>query len=253
MPSYFHIISNFYIFFWNPRRHVMPQCSITLLCPAPSSFKSFLSSQTVIELCYLLPKTNIGTLVVSIVAIVGLILAKELNTYLSKKLPVPLPIELVAVSTKEHLQHRKDCWNSAIYLLLSALQIVLATVISWQVDLQERYGVDVVGKIPSGWEKISTYIYIYIHTKVKFVMVLDLCSVPLRQPQAARFAGRVFVRPGDWGRLRPVCGWLWHRHFSGANICPKIWLQGGQQPGSEETGGCKSDLFSFFFYFRVYK
>ncbi|XP_061592713.1 solute carrier family 26 member 6 isoform X2 [Cololabis saira] len=80
---------------------------------------------TVIELCYLLPKTNIGTLVVSIVTIVGLILAKELNTYLlTKKLPVPLPIELVA--------------------------IVLATVISWQVDLQEKYGVDVVGIIPSG-------------------------------------------------------------------------------------------------------
>ncbi|KAM6924622.1 solute carrier family 26 member 6 isoform 2-T2 [Xenentodon cancila] len=79
---------------------------------------------TVIELCYLLPKTNTGTLVVSIVAIIGLILAKELNTYLSKKMPVPLPMELVA--------------------------IVLATVISWQVGLQEKYGVDVVGLIPSG-------------------------------------------------------------------------------------------------------
>ncbi|XP_072223130.1 solute carrier family 26 member 6 [Leuresthes tenuis] len=79
---------------------------------------------TVVELCYLLPQTNIGTLVVSIVAIIGLILAKELNTYLSKKLPVPLPVELVAV--------------------------IVATVISWQVDLEGRYGVDVVGVIPSG-------------------------------------------------------------------------------------------------------
>ncbi|XP_075949600.1 solute carrier family 26 member 6 [Anarhichas minor] len=79
---------------------------------------------TVLEICYLLPKTNIGTLVVSIVAIIGLILVKELNSYLSKKLPVPIPVEL--------------------------LGIVIATVISWQVNLAGRYGVDVVGLIPSG-------------------------------------------------------------------------------------------------------
>lgn len=30
------------------------------------------------------------------------------------------------------------------------LQIVIATVISWQVNLNEKYGVDVVGQIPSG-------------------------------------------------------------------------------------------------------
>ncbi|XP_023190403.1 solute carrier family 26 member 6 isoform X1 [Xiphophorus maculatus] len=79
---------------------------------------------TVLEICYLLPQTNIGTLVVSIVSIVALILAKELNAYLSKKLPVPLPMELFAV--------------------------IIATVISWQVNLEKRYGVDVVGDIPSG-------------------------------------------------------------------------------------------------------
>lgn len=79
---------------------------------------------TVVELCYLLPQTNIGTLVVSIVAIVGLILAKEVNACLSKKLPVPIPVELIAV--------------------------VIATIISWQVNLGEKYGVDIVGEIPSG-------------------------------------------------------------------------------------------------------
>ncbi|XP_053172865.1 solute carrier family 26 member 6 [Scomber japonicus] len=79
---------------------------------------------TVLEVCYLIPQTNIGTLVVSIVAIVGLILAKELNAYLSKKLPVPIPVELLGV--------------------------VIATLVSWQVDLQEKYAVDVVGVIPSG-------------------------------------------------------------------------------------------------------
>ncbi|CAL8278368.1 unnamed protein product [Boreogadus saida] len=79
---------------------------------------------TVLEVCYLLPQTNVGALVVSIVAIVGLILVKELNNYLSKKLPVPIPVELIA--------------------------IVVATLISWQVNLEDKYGVDVVGLIPSG-------------------------------------------------------------------------------------------------------
>ncbi|KAK5894337.1 hypothetical protein CesoFtcFv8_011040 [Champsocephalus esox] len=79
---------------------------------------------TVLEICSIIPETNIGTLVVSIVAIIGLILAKELNAYLSKKLPVPIPVELIG--------------------------IVVATVISWQVDLRAKYGVEVVGLIPSG-------------------------------------------------------------------------------------------------------
>lgn len=64
----------------------------------------FLSFQTVVEICYLIPQTNIGTLVVSIVTIVGLILAKELNAYLHKKLPVPIPVELIAVSIQEYIQ-----------------------------------------------------------------------------------------------------------------------------------------------------
>lgn len=54
--------------------------------------------QTVLDICSLLPKTNIGTLVVSIVTIICLIAAKEINAYLSKKIPVPIPVELIAVS-----------------------------------------------------------------------------------------------------------------------------------------------------------
>ncbi|KAJ3586793.1 hypothetical protein NHX12_013185 [Muraenolepis orangiensis] len=73
---------------------------------------------TVLEICYLLPDTNVGALVVSIVAIVGLMLVKELNTYLGKRLPVPIPVELIA--------------------------IIVATVISWQVNLEDKYGIDIV-------------------------------------------------------------------------------------------------------------
>uniref|UniRef100_A0A8D3DJX3 SLC26A/SulP transporter domain-containing protein n=1 Tax=Scophthalmus maximus TaxID=52904 RepID=A0A8D3DJX3_SCOMX len=81
---------------------------------------------TVLEMCYLIPETNIGTLVVSIVTIISLILTKELNAYLSKKIPVPIPVELLAV--------------------------IIGTVVSWQVNLGEKYGVDVVGIIPSGFQ-----------------------------------------------------------------------------------------------------
>uniref|UniRef100_A0AAX7SW58 SLC26A/SulP transporter domain-containing protein n=1 Tax=Astatotilapia calliptera TaxID=8154 RepID=A0AAX7SW58_ASTCA len=79
---------------------------------------------TVLEICYLLPQSNIGTLVTSVITILGLIAAKELNAFLGKKIPVPIPVELIA--------------------------IVIATVISWQFYLQQEYGVDVVGVIPSG-------------------------------------------------------------------------------------------------------
>uniref|UniRef100_A0AAZ3R6T3 STAS domain-containing protein n=1 Tax=Oncorhynchus tshawytscha TaxID=74940 RepID=A0AAZ3R6T3_ONCTS len=77
-----------------------------------------------IFVCYLVPETNIGTLVVSLVSIIGLVMVKELNTYLGKKLPVPIPVEL--------------------------LGIIIATVVSWQVNLEGKYGVEVVGEIPSG-------------------------------------------------------------------------------------------------------
>uniref|UniRef100_A0A8C3AL86 Solute carrier family 26 member 6 n=1 Tax=Cyclopterus lumpus TaxID=8103 RepID=A0A8C3AL86_CYCLU len=77
---------------------------------------------TVLEICSLIPQTNIGTLVVSIVAIIGPHpQRRSSNSYLGKKLPVPIPCG-----------------------------IVIATIISWQVNLADRYKVDVVGLIPSG-------------------------------------------------------------------------------------------------------
>ncbi|XP_049608973.1 solute carrier family 26 member 6 [Syngnathus scovelli] len=79
---------------------------------------------TVLEIFYLVPQTNIGTLVVSIVSIIALVLAKELNSYLSKKIPIPIPVELIGIT--------------------------VATLVSWQMNLPEKYGVDVVGEIPSG-------------------------------------------------------------------------------------------------------
>uniref|UniRef100_A0A672FVE6 STAS domain-containing protein n=1 Tax=Salarias fasciatus TaxID=181472 RepID=A0A672FVE6_SALFA len=93
-----------YTFGINPERHSGPLSLI----------------YTVVELCYLLPQTNVGTLVVSIVAIIGLILAKELNSYLSKKLPVPIPVELIAVGT----QGQTACYKLYVQFIgyLPALQ-----------------------------------------------------------------------------------------------------------------------------------
>ncbi|XP_072537658.1 solute carrier family 26 member 6-like [Salminus brasiliensis] len=79
---------------------------------------------TVLDICSLLGETNIGTLVVSIVTIVCLIIAKEVNSWLARKLPVPIPVELIT--------------------------IIVATVVSWQFDFKTVYKVEVVGSIPSG-------------------------------------------------------------------------------------------------------
>uniref|UniRef100_A0A671M624 Solute carrier family 26 member 6-like n=1 Tax=Sinocyclocheilus anshuiensis TaxID=1608454 RepID=A0A671M624_9TELE len=79
---------------------------------------------TVIEVCALLGQTNIGTLVVSIVTIIGLVAAKELSALAAHKIPIPIPVELIT--------------------------IIIATVVSWQMDLKTEYRVEVVGEIPSG-------------------------------------------------------------------------------------------------------
>uniref|UniRef100_A0A8C9TPK6 Solute carrier family 26 member 6 n=1 Tax=Scleropages formosus TaxID=113540 RepID=A0A8C9TPK6_SCLFO len=64
---------------------------------------------------------------VPIVTIVLLIIAKEVNVLLVRKLPVPIPMELIA--------------------------IIIATVISSQFNLEAQYGVEVVGDIPTGLQR----------------------------------------------------------------------------------------------------
>ncbi|XP_031422397.1 solute carrier family 26 member 6 isoform X2 [Clupea harengus] len=77
-----------------------------------------------LDLFYRLPGTNIAILVVSLVSLAVLITVKELNSYYSKKLPLPIPIELIV--------------------------IIGATVVSYYGNLNEIYDVHVVGEIPSG-------------------------------------------------------------------------------------------------------
>ncbi|XP_063071724.1 solute carrier family 26 member 6, like [Engraulis encrasicolus] len=78
---------------------------------------------TLVDVCFLLPETHLPTLLVSGVAMVVLIFAKELNAAFRHKLPVPVPVELIT--------------------------IVAATLISSYGELSS-YKVPVVGEIPCG-------------------------------------------------------------------------------------------------------
>ncbi|XP_029288233.1 solute carrier family 26 member 6, like 1 isoform X2 [Cottoperca gobio] len=80
--------------------------------------------QTLKDVFFLLPHTHLPTLVVSAVSMVFLIAAKELNSFLSPKLPVPIPVELIT--------------------------IVAGTLISAFTYLNSNYTISVVGEIPSG-------------------------------------------------------------------------------------------------------
>ncbi|NWR22119.1 S26A6 protein, partial [Emberiza fucata] len=79
---------------------------------------------TVIDLCKKLPNTNVGTLVTAIIAMVAILVVKELNHKFAAKLPMPIPIELIT--------------------------IIVSTGISYGVNLKDKYGISVVGNIPSG-------------------------------------------------------------------------------------------------------
>uniref|UniRef100_A0A3P9JPP9 Si:ch211-117c9.2 n=1 Tax=Oryzias latipes TaxID=8090 RepID=A0A3P9JPP9_ORYLA len=79
---------------------------------------------TIVDICRLLPQTRVPELVVSLVALAVLIVVKEINACYSKKLPLPVPIELIVV--------------------------IGATIIIHFCGVREDYLIDVVGEIPSG-------------------------------------------------------------------------------------------------------
>ncbi|XP_027789561.2 solute carrier family 26 member 6 [Marmota flaviventris] len=78
----------------------------------------------VLEVCWKLPQSVIGTVITAFVAGVVLVMVKLLNDKLQRYLPLPIPGEL--------------------------LTLIGATGISYGVGLKQRFGVDVVGNIPAG-------------------------------------------------------------------------------------------------------
>ncbi|XP_062437788.1 prestin isoform X1 [Rhea pennata] len=68
--------------------------------------------------------TNIASLIVGFTCIVMLLIGKEINLRFKKKLPVPIPMEIIVV--------------------------IIGTAVSAGMNLTDSYGVDVVGDIPQG-------------------------------------------------------------------------------------------------------
>uniref|UniRef100_A0A8C5N435 STAS domain-containing protein n=1 Tax=Leptobrachium leishanense TaxID=445787 RepID=A0A8C5N435_9ANUR len=79
---------------------------------------------TVVEICSKIPKTNVASLITAIIAVVVLFAVKYLNEKYDSKIKIPIPIELIT--------------------------LIVATGISYGVDLNKMYGVDIVGVIPVG-------------------------------------------------------------------------------------------------------
>ncbi|XP_072276672.1 solute carrier family 26 member 6-like [Pyxicephalus adspersus] len=79
---------------------------------------------TIVNICSQLPKTNIASLLIGLIAITVLFLVKFLNEKYNSKIPFPIPIELIT--------------------------LIVATGITYGADLNKAYGVEIVGVIPTG-------------------------------------------------------------------------------------------------------
>ncbi|KAG8128136.1 hypothetical protein E2320_015005, partial [Naja naja] len=80
---------------------------------------------TFVEICSKLPGTHTGTVVTALISMVALWLIKLLNDKFDKKLPTPIPIEL--------------------------LTIIVSTAICYGASLNNKFGISVVGDIPKGY------------------------------------------------------------------------------------------------------
>ncbi|KAM3915531.1 solute carrier family 26 member 6-like [Leptodactylus fuscus] len=79
---------------------------------------------TFLKLCSKIPQTNIASLLIGVIAITVMFTVKYLNEKYNSKIPIPIPIELFT--------------------------LIVATGISYGVNLNKLYGVDIVGNIPTG-------------------------------------------------------------------------------------------------------
>ncbi|XP_020854654.1 solute carrier family 26 member 6 isoform X2 [Phascolarctos cinereus] len=87
----------------------------------------------VLEIIWKLPESNVGTVVTALIASTLLLAMKIINQKLGRKLPVPMPSELI--------------------------MLIGATAISYGVGLKEKFKVDIVGNIPAGLEPPQLFDY----------------------------------------------------------------------------------------------
>uniref|UniRef100_A0A4W6E9N1 Solute carrier family 26 member 3 n=1 Tax=Lates calcarifer TaxID=8187 RepID=A0A4W6E9N1_LATCA len=86
--------------------------------------------------------TNVCDVVISLVIMVVVFIVKELNDRFKSKLPVPIPIEVIMT--------------------------VIACGVSYAFDFKTRYGIDVVGHIPKGYEPpMAPNLHIFQETAVE--------------------------------------------------------------------------------------
>nr|XP_046234748.1 chloride anion exchanger-like [Scatophagus argus]XP_046234749.1 chloride anion exchanger-like [Scatophagus argus] len=85
--------------------------------------------------------SNVCDVVISLVIMVTVFIVKELNDRFKSKLPVPIPIEVIMT--------------------------VIACGVSYALDFKTRYGIDVVGHIPLGYESpVAPNLHIFKETAV---------------------------------------------------------------------------------------
>lgn len=80
--------------------------------------------QSVIAVLCDIKSTNVTTLIMGLVCLVFLYVIKDLNERFKKKLPIPIPGEIIVV--------------------------IVSTSLSYGLALSEDYKVDIVGTIPTG-------------------------------------------------------------------------------------------------------
>ncbi|XP_054911710.1 chloride anion exchanger-like isoform X1 [Poeciliopsis prolifica] len=86
--------------------------------------------------------SNVCDIVISLVIMVVVFLVKEINDRYKSKLPVPIPIEVIMT--------------------------VITCGVSYAFDFKTRYGIDVVGKIPLGYEApVAPNLQVFQHTAME--------------------------------------------------------------------------------------
>lgn len=84
----------------------------------------FVLSQSIVAVLSDITSTNVATLIMGFVCIIFLYVIKDVNERFKKKLPIPIPGEIIVV--------------------------IVSTGSSYGLSLSSEYNVDVVGKIPTG-------------------------------------------------------------------------------------------------------
>ncbi|XP_070710345.1 chloride anion exchanger-like [Pempheris klunzingeri] len=97
---------------------------------------------TLIDIFSMITSTNVCDVVISLVIMVVVFIVKELNDRFKSKLPVPIPIEVIMT--------------------------VIACGVSYAFDFKTRYGIEVVGHIPKGYESpMPPNLHIFQETAVE--------------------------------------------------------------------------------------